>query len=496
MQHVGISGFSIYVPRYRVSLEDFCAWYGHSWPKISAVIGRSFRIPGPEESVYTMAANAALQLIDRYAVDPRDVGFLALGTESSTDNATGAVIVRGMLDKALRDRGMPTIARSCEVPELKHACLGGVYAIKAAARYLATDGRGRKAIVICADVAEYERGSTGEPTQGAGAVAMLLETDPKLLRIDLTRSGSASAYRALDFRKPVLRHRVSGYAEATSRHHDFPVFNGRYSSHCYLEAVTAATLDLLDRTGARHERFFEEMAAIFMHRPYHHMPQGGLWSMLVASLTRSGTGRETLATLAREADVSLDALLDEIGGASDLLEIVARDGLAADPRPLTSAVLKAARTYAPLAELVERKLALGAERMRDLGNLYSAALPAWVAAGLEEAVERDLDLAGAPVLAVGYGSGDAAEALVLDVAEGYERAARSTALSIALEHPIDLDRAAYEALHDKREIVGERTPPRGFFVERVGESLDATALDVGIEYYQYADATACRASAR
>ncbi len=39
-----------------------------------------------------------------------------------------------------------------------------MYAVKGAVRYLATDGRGKKAIVVCGDIAEYERGSSGEQT--------------------------------------------------------------------------------------------------------------------------------------------------------------------------------------------------------------------------------------------------------------------------------------------------------------------------------------------
>ena len=43
-----------------------------------------------------MAASAVLRLIQDYDVDPESIGFLALGTETSTDNSAGAVIVRGM----------------------------------------------------------------------------------------------------------------------------------------------------------------------------------------------------------------------------------------------------------------------------------------------------------------------------------------------------------------------------------------------------------------
>ena len=115
-----------------------------------------------------------------------------------------------MLDEGLRERGLNPLSRFCEVPEIKHACLGGVYALKHALRYLALDTDDRCAIVVSADIAEYARGSSGEPTQGAGAVAMLVERNPRLLKVHLEHIGSASSYRAVDFRKPVLRNIIRG----------------------------------------------------------------------------------------------------------------------------------------------------------------------------------------------------------------------------------------------------------------------------------------------
>ena len=226
----GISGMAVYVPSPRVSLESWCGWTGNTWAKVEKVVGRSFRVPAGHENVYTMAANAVLRLILSYDIDPTIVGFLGLGTESSTDNAAGAVIVRGMVDRALDELGLPRLSRQVEVPEFKHACLGGVYALKSALRYVTCDGQEKLAIVVAADVAEYERGSSGEQTQGAGAVAMLIERRPKMLAIDLSRSGCASDYRGPDFRKPFARHFLDAYASRTKRLSDFPVFSGRYST--------------------------------------------------------------------------------------------------------------------------------------------------------------------------------------------------------------------------------------------------------------------------
>src|SRR4249920_2363058 len=198
----GVSAMSLYVPPFRVNLENWCDWTGNSWEKISAVVGRSFRVPGRHENVYTMAANAVLRLIRQNDVDPARIGSLGLGTESSTDNAAGAVIVRGMVDRALDKLNMPRLSRQLEVPEFKHACLGGVYALKNALRYVNYDGKGRQAIVVSADVAEYERGSSGEQTQGAGAIAMFVEHTPKLFSVDLLHGGSSPDYRGADFPKP------------------------------------------------------------------------------------------------------------------------------------------------------------------------------------------------------------------------------------------------------------------------------------------------------
>lgn len=482
---IGISGFAVYVPPFRVSLERWCEWTGNPWDKVSAVVGSGFRQPGPHESIYTMAANAVLRLIDQYQIDPREVGYFAFGTESSTDNAAGAVIVRGMIDRALAMRGQPRLSRACEVPEFKHACLGGVYAIKAAVRYLATDGRGKKAIVVCGDIAEYERGSSGEQTQGAGTVAVLLEQHPKLCRVDLRNAGSSSDYRGLDFRKPVARHFAEGYAPNTNRYADFPVFNGKYSTFCYLDAVTHAARAMCERLGEAPTTFYERVAAIFMHRPYHWMPVNGMTSMFVWGLAETEEGRRELAALADQARVPFDAVLAEIRESRDLLEGALTQGLDADPYPNASAVVKAARGSARLKNILNNKMRLGSDGMRELGNLYTAALPAWLAAGFEQARAEGAALAGQTLLAVGYGSGDAAEAIPLQVVAGWEEAASKIGFARALEGAVELTREQYEARHDGKSVEVPYEPRGEFIVERVGERLSGDGQDIGIEYYRY-----------
>ncbi len=480
---VGITGFAVYVPPYRVDLKSWCDWTESPWEKTQAVIGRSFRMRGPDQSVYTIAATAVMRLIEQYDIDPGRVGFLGLGTESSTDNSAGAVIIKGMVDEALIAQGRAPIARNCEVPEVKHACLGGVYALKHALRYLALESPDRCAIVVSADIAEYARGSSGEPTQGAGAVAMLVERDPGMLAVDLARIGSASSYRAVDFRKPVLRNIIRGTLNCHFQ--DLPVFNGKYSTTCYLDETLHALDDMLNRMGREPAQYYRDLAAVFMHRPYHRMPESSFALSYLFGLARDGAqGREMLEQLCRDEDYDVAELVAEMNSRPDILKLVKDDNIDADAYPLSMRALREFRSN-PEFELVRTKMALGSEAMKDVGNIYCAALPAWLAAGMEDACGRGLDLSGRNLLAVGYGSGDAAEALPMTVCDGWEEAAARIGFGAALSGYQDLNRAQYEALHDTGQADGLDAPSSGFIVDAIGNNANPNFSDEGIEYYRF-----------
>ena len=485
---IGISGFSVYLPRHRVRLADWCGWTGDSWDKVRTVIGSGFRMRGPDENAYTMAATAALRLIHRYGIDPERVGFLALGTESSTDNSAGAVIVKGMLNDALRQQGRAPISRACEVPEFKHACLGGVYALKSAARYLACDGRDRLAIVVSADVAEYARGTSGEPTQGAGAVAMLMSANPALLDLELPIAGSASDYRGPDFRKPFLRF-MEQAPGAFAQPRDFPVFNGKYSTTCYVDEVLAAMRGLFERVrtrcapAPRPAEFLREIAATFLHRPYQRMAETGLiMSYLLALTLGDEEDRAELARYASAAGVDTQDLTTELGAAPEVYQLVREGTLGTELYPLATEVTRAFRQTPMFEHLMTP---LGRTAVQDIGNLYSASLPAWLAAGMEDAAAQGVSLDGRRVLALGYVSGDAAEAIPMRVVPGWEAAARNIGFVEALRDPVDLDESGYARLHDGMTAgtAGPR-PPGVFYIDRVG-TRDRPFDDHGIEYYRF-----------
>ncbi len=483
----GISGLSVYVPRLRVSLESWCQWTDNPWDKVKSVVGHSFRVVAQHENVYTMAANAVLRLIRQNDVDPRSVHWLGLGTESSTDNAVGAVIVRGMVDQALDKLGLPRLPRQLEVPEFKHACLGGVYALKSALRYVSSDGRGRRAIVVSSDVAEYERGSSGEQTQGAGAVAALVEAEPRLLGVDLWHAGSASDYRGPDFRKPFARHFTEGYASRTTRPSDFPVFSGKYSTVSYLDETVHAVENMLDRLGVSAGQYYRDVKALFFHRPYHLMPIQAMSFLYVRGLVRGDHHQEELTRLCKAAGVQVEDLVRETASSPDLFAQLSNDASGKSPYEATSLAASALRRQDEFIELLVKKMSLGSEAVKDVGNLYSAALPAWIAAGLEQAAsDPSCELEGSPMVAVGYGSGDAAESLPLYAVRGWREAARRIGFSQALAGALDLSQSQYEALHDRRDAADIDYQPRDeFAIHRVGNKYDAGFQDLGVEYYEF-----------
>lgn len=483
---IGISGLAAYTPPFRVWLEDWCEWTGNQWPKIREVVGRSFRVRGRNQSVYTMAATAVMRLIDQYDIDPDRVKFLGLGTESSTDNSAGAIIVKGMVDQALIAQGKAPIARSCEVPEFKHACLGGVYGMKNAIRHLALDGVGGQAIVVCADIAEYARGSSGEPTQGAGAIAMLLEENPRLAVVDLVQSGSASDYRIMDFRKPMLR--FCGQDRTESHQvQDFPVFNGKYSTTCYIDETIHALNDMYEKRGLRAADYLRSLKTVFMHRPYRRMPETGY---AVAYLFALGNGspedRAELASFCYEAGVEPEALLREMSSKPEIAALADPERLNYEAYPLTMAVFRIFRASRRYRREILDKLALGSDTMLDLGNLYTAALPAWIAAGFEQAADEDLQMAGEELLTLGYGSGDAAEVIPFIVADDWREATAAIGFGQSMEFAVDLNEDQYAALHaGRRPINLDYLPRNEFVIDKIGRTDDRQFQDLGIEYYKY-----------
>jgi hydroxymethylglutaryl-CoA synthase len=278
-----------------------------------------------------------------------------------------------MVDRALDELGHPRLSRHLEVPEFKHACLGGMYALKGALRYLAYDGAGRKAIVVCSDVAEYERGSTGEQTRAPARWPCSWKRRPRLFEVDLAHAGSASDYRGPDFRKPFARHSPRATPRAPSASPTFR--SSRASTRPSPTSTRPCTRWRRCCAGSRLTgRYYEEVHHLFFHRPYHMMPVQAMSFLYVRGLARGDRRHDELRALCAAARGVVDDVVRGGASAPDLFGSMIVDGDARaipTPRPARPPACCGSQALGSRDLLVE-KMSLGSDLVADFGNLYSA----------------------------------------------------------------------------------------------------------------------------
>ncbi len=239
---VGIDALAFAGPAAYVDLSDLAKARGVDPAKFTKGLGQHrMAIASPCEDTVTMAVESGAQAVRAFGIDPDEIGTLIVGTETGVDHSKPvAVYVHDLL--GLNER--------CRTFETKHACYGAMAGLTASMDWIASGrARGRKALVIASDIASYGLGTPGEPTQGAGAVAMVVSEKPRLLRIQPRTIGDYTR-QVMDFWRPLY----SKYALA----------DGHYSIQCYLDALRGARLDAV---GERHD-LLAGLSACLYHVPF------------------------------------------------------------------------------------------------------------------------------------------------------------------------------------------------------------------------------------
>lgn len=68
---------------------------------------------------------------------------------------------------------------------------------------------------------------------------------------------------------------------------DFPVFSGPYSTLVYQDEVTVAVENMLDRLKVAPGLYYDEVTALFFHRPYNMMPIQAMSFLYARGLARA-----------------------------------------------------------------------------------------------------------------------------------------------------------------------------------------------------------------
>ena len=187
---IGIDKINFYVPHFYVDMEKLAKARGVEPEKFTIGIGQSEMAIAPiTQDPVTLAANAAFPIIDEQ--DKENIDLVLFGTESGVDHSkSAAVYVHHLL-------GLKAEARCVE---LKQACYGATAAIQLAKGHIALHPES-KVLVLGSDIARYGLATSGEATQGAGAVAMVISAEPHILALD-----NNSAYLSndiMDFWRPL-----------------------------------------------------------------------------------------------------------------------------------------------------------------------------------------------------------------------------------------------------------------------------------------------------
>jgi len=461
----GIDDIAIYIPRLYLDASDFAKARGLDPVKLERGLGiGQMAIVDTNQDPACLAANACLRVMQKNKLTPDKIGRLYVATESAFDESKAMnSYVIGMLEQVY---GEDTFGH-CGGIECKFACVSGSYALYDNTNWIrAGEAEDKYALVVVSDIAKYDLGSSGEVTQGAGAIAMLLNENPRLLSFD-PKVTSTSIKNEYDFYRPFGK--------------ETPIVHGQYSNLLYLIQVKNALIDYkrkVKETGLiklkEGETILDHVDYLNMHLPYSNM------------------GKKALAYLVRHEWRDLPRwkkIIEEIG---------MEEPIPKDPRGTIESTLEDAEFMANdhqftklftsteiYAELYESKLASSLIASKMIGNLYTASLYLGFRSSLEFEYQKGVDLEGKRVGFCSYGSGASAMIFSGVIQPEYDQVVKDMNLEAELGPRTKLSLDEYEELHENKRTYEEniRSANKEFIIVDVKTSAESR----GERHYAFVD---------
>lgn len=361
-QNVGIKAIEVYIPSQAVSQVELEKFDGVSTGKYTIGLGQTnMGFVNDREDIYSLSLTVLSRLLKNYDIDVNSIGRLEVGTETLLDRSKS---VKSVLTQLFGDNA------DLEGVDNINACYGGTAAVLNSINWVESSAwDGRDAIVVCGDIAIYEKGAA-RPTGGAGTVALLIGPDAPIV-FDSTR-GSFMEH-VYDFYKPDFLS-------------EYPYVDGHYSLSCYVKALDKAYAAYSKKAiKAGYKATTKDTIGAVNHFDYNafHVPNCKLVTKSYARLLYNDFRADP--SLFPDVDASLAALsYDE---------------------SLTSKVVE--KTFVTLAKkLIEERVSQSLKVPTNTGNMYTGSLWASLASllfyvGNEELQNKRIGL-------FSYGSGLAA----------------------------------------------------------------------------------------
>ena len=210
MTMVGIDRISFQTSQFYLPLTQLAQARGEDANKFTVGLGQdNMSVMAPDEDIVTLAANAADRVLDDNNREQLTTVFFA--TESGVDQSKAA----GVYLKTLLN-----LKANIRVVELKQACYSGTAALQMACAWVARSPQ-EQVLLVTADEARYGLNTSGESSQGCGAVAMMISANPRIMHIE--PASGLYTDDVMDFWRP--------------NYCDEAFVEGHYSAKVYLHAL-------------------------------------------------------------------------------------------------------------------------------------------------------------------------------------------------------------------------------------------------------------------
>ncbi len=234
---IGINQISFYIPKYYLDLKTLAKARGVDPLKYTnGLLQKKMSVAPLSQDPVSMGANAALQILK--SEDIKDIDLVLFSTETGNDYSKSA---------STHLLSLLGLKKEVRAIELKQAC----YAVTAAlyfAKGHILQNPSSKVLVIGSDIARYGLNSDGEPTQGAGAVAMIIAKNPKIMVLnDEYGIYSEDIY---DFFRP--------------NGSDYAVVDGKFSNEMYKKMFQ----ETFNRYQEKTHQTLNDFKALIYHIPY------------------------------------------------------------------------------------------------------------------------------------------------------------------------------------------------------------------------------------
>jgi len=367
--------------------------------------------------------------MERDDISPKEIGRLYVATESSLDESKAMnSYVIGMLEQIYGDDSF----EHCGGIECKFACVSGSYALYDNSNWIrAGESEGKSAIVVVSDIAKYDLGSSGEYTQGAGAVAMLVNDNPRILQFD-PKVTSTSIKNEYDFYRPFGK--------------ETPIVHGQYSNLLYMIQVKKALMTYKEKalsTGLiklkEGETILDYIDFLNMHLPYSNMGKKALAHLLRHEWRKLPRWKNIIDKMGMEEPVPKDPR-------GTIESVLADSEFMTKDHAFTKKFTKTEE----FQEVYDQKLASSLIASQMIGNLYTASLYLGFRSCLEFEFQKGIDLEGKRVGFGSYGSGSSAMVFSGVILPRYKEIVKDMNLESEMGNRIKLSLEEYEDIHENK----------------------------------------------